>query len=58
MHDLVVELRTVLGFDQATSAKRAPYTLGRQRGTLLLAQLRSIAARAEALADDETERGH
>jgi hypothetical protein len=58
IHDLVVELRTVFGFDQATGAKLMPSTLRRRHATLLLARLRSIAARAEALAIDETERRH
>jgi hypothetical protein len=56
IHDLVVELRTVFGFDQATGTKLTPSTLGRRHARLLVARLESIAARAEALAVDESGR--
>jgi hypothetical protein len=58
IHDLVVELRAVFGFDQATGAKLMPSTLRRRHATRLLARLESIAAVAEALAGDEPGRRH
>lgn len=50
IHDLVVELRDVFGFDEATGAKLAPSTLERRHAAVLLARLKAIAASAEALA--------
>lgn len=58
IHDLVVELRAVFGFDEATGAKLTPSTLGRQHATLLLARLKAIAATAEALAVHELGQRH
>lgn len=56
IHGLIVDLRRVFGFDEATGAKVAPSTLKRPDAAFLLARLRAVTASAEGLAEG-SERG-
>jgi hypothetical protein len=51
LQSVLVELRSVFGFDEATGTKLAASTLDRKQAAAILARLEKIASSAEALAE-------